>query len=111
MHVEDKSKAFRQVVRKDQLARLHEMRSLPEQFQPVHQAYAHRPRLNKMRKNLELRSELTEINFKSDSRRKNLNWNQEGSDLLDVARPTLFISVHPTRKKKSFNLRTYTLFN
>lgn len=34
MHVEDKSKAFRQVVRKDQLAKLEEVKKAPDQWWP-----------------------------------------------------------------------------
>lgn len=34
MHVEDKSKAFRQVVRKDQLAKLDELKKTPDQWWP-----------------------------------------------------------------------------
>lgn len=52
MHFEDKNKAFRQVVRKDQLAKLQEQRMAPEFF--VHNAATHARR--PMRKNLELRS-------------------------------------------------------
>lgn len=58
MHVEDKTKAFRQVLKKDQLARLQEMRSLPEQVYPSN-PYGQRTRLHKMRKNLELKSKST----------------------------------------------------
>lgn len=50
MHFEDKTKAFRQVVRKDQLAKLQEQRMAPEHF--VHHVAPRKP----MRKNLELRS-------------------------------------------------------
>lgn len=51
MHFEDKTKAFRQVVRKEQLAKLQEQRMPPEHF-VHHEINARRP----MRKNLELRS-------------------------------------------------------
>lgn len=55
MHVEDKSKAFRQVVRKDQLARLQESRRAPDQWTP--QNFQNRRRLvQPIRKNLELKS-------------------------------------------------------
>lgn len=50
MHFEDKSEAFRQVVGKDQLAKLQEQRMLPEHNSAA--MVARRP----MRKNLELRS-------------------------------------------------------
>lgn len=55
MHVEDKSKAFRQVLRKDQLAKLEEVRKAPEHWQP--QNFNGRRKLaNPVRRNLELRS-------------------------------------------------------
>lgn len=57
MHVEDKSKAFRQVVRKDQLAKLEEVRTAPEQWTP--QNFVGRRRLmNPIRRNPELKSEM-----------------------------------------------------
>jgi hypothetical protein len=54
MHVEDKTKAFRQVVRKDQLDRLQEVRKAPEQW--TTQNYNGRRRMPSMRRNLELKS-------------------------------------------------------
>lgn len=52
MHFEDKTKAFRQVLRKEQLAKLQEQRMAPEHFINHAAVHARRP----MRKNLELRS-------------------------------------------------------
>jgi hypothetical protein len=52
MHFEDKTKAFRQVVGKDQLAKLQEQRLPPEHYVRNSAAVARRP----MRKNLELKS-------------------------------------------------------
>lgn len=55
MHVEDKSKAFRQVVRKDQLAKLQEVRTAPEHW--TQQNYIGRRRMmNPIRRNPELKS-------------------------------------------------------
>jgi hypothetical protein len=56
MHVEDKTKAFRQVVRKDQLERLQEVRKAPEQWAPQQNFNARRRAVNPMRRNLELKS-------------------------------------------------------
>lgn len=53
MHFEDKTKAFRQVVGKDQLAKLQEQRMAPEHYVRNSAVMAAR---RPMRKNLELRS-------------------------------------------------------
>lgn len=55
MHVEDKSKAFRQVVRKDQLAKLEEVKKAPEHWQPQN-FNGRRKLVNPVRRNLELKS-------------------------------------------------------
>ncbi|CRL03371.1 CLUMA_CG016265, isoform B [Clunio marinus] len=70
MHVEDKSKAFRQVVRKDQLHKLQEARRAPEQWNS--QNFNTRRRImNPMRRNLELkngkRMKITAAHFEGDS--------------------------------------------
>lgn len=55
MHVEDKTKAYRQVVRKDQLEKLEEAKKSPEEYS--HQNFNGRRKLvNPTRKNLELKS-------------------------------------------------------
>lgn len=64
MHVEDKSKAFRQVVRKDQLARLEEVRKAPEQWTP--QNMNRRRIANPMRRNLELKSKNRRLALKQN---------------------------------------------
>lgn len=56
MHVEDKTKAFRQVVRKDQIDRLQEVRKAPEQWTNQQNVNARRRAMNPMRRNLELKS-------------------------------------------------------
>lgn len=55
MHVEDKSKAFRQVVRKDQLAKLQEVRTAPEHWTQQNNI-GRRRMMSPMRKNPELKS-------------------------------------------------------
>lgn len=59
MHIEDKSKAFRQVVRKDQLAKLQEVRKAPEQWSA--QNNGRKRLLNPPRRNLELKSKLSKL--------------------------------------------------
>ena len=56
MHVEDKTKAFKQVVRKDQLDRLQEVRLAPEQWTQQQNLNARRRAPNPMRRNLEMKS-------------------------------------------------------
>lgn len=55
MHVEDKSKAFRQVVRKDQLAKLQEVRTAPEHWTQQNNI-GRRRMMSPLRKNPELKS-------------------------------------------------------
>ena len=53
MHAEDKSKAFRQVVRKDSINRFQEHRTKPEQFV---ESYQRHQQQQAQRRNLKLRS-------------------------------------------------------
>jgi len=80
MHVEDKSKAFRQVVRKDQLAKLDEMRRAPDQWLP--QNFNSRRRvLNPVRqsqlKSNGKRMKITAVHFEGDSSSLESRRNQE----------------------------------
>jgi hypothetical protein len=59
MHVEDKTKAFRQVVRKDQLDRLQEVRKAPEQWTNQQNVNLRRRAMSPIRRHPELKSKTT----------------------------------------------------